>query len=141
MPTEGRDEVVEHRVNGLVVDPDDLAGTAAAIDLLATRPDLLAELRAGARATAERWPSWEEAGAALLGELSAILETPAEFDAAWPAALMTRCAGRGRQALGAGERADRRDARVGAQLEGRAGPRGAAPTQVDRLRARLRGRS
>lgn len=142
VPTEGRDEVVEHRVNGFVVDPDDLAGTAAAIDVLATRPDLLEELRAGARATAERWPSWEEAGAGLLGVLEEIVATPAEYDAAWPAALMADATGEAVK-LSAQESA-RSDAlhAWARELEARAGSHGTGtPSQVDRLRARLRGRS
>jgi glycosyltransferase involved in cell wall biosynthesis len=144
VPTEGRDEVVAHRVNGLVVDPDDVAGAAAALDLLATRPDLLEELRAGARQTAAAWPSWADAGAGLLAVLEELLAAPAEYDAAWPAALMADATAEAAK-LSAQESA-RSDAMHAwaRELEARAGGRAAAgggASQVDRLRARLRGRS
>jgi hypothetical protein len=88
VPTEGRDELVAHRETGLIVEPDDLAGTAGALDTLARDRELLARLRAGADAAARAWPSWDDAGAALRGALAEILDAPAPDDPSWPARLM-----------------------------------------------------
>jgi hypothetical protein len=87
-PTEGRDEVVAHRESGLLVEPDDIAGTAAALDSLARDRELLATLRAGAARVARAQPSWEDAGAELRAALADIVEAPERFDAAWAARLM-----------------------------------------------------
>jgi glycosyltransferase involved in cell wall biosynthesis len=140
VPTEGRDELVEHRVNGLVVDPDDLAGAAAALDTLATRVDTLAELQAGARETVKAWPGWAEAGRGMLGVLESLLADEVSYDDAWPAALMADAVAEAVK-LSAHESA-RTDAMYTAirRLESRPGARApGAPSQVDRLRARLRG--
>ena len=56
-PFTGHDEYARHGENALVVGFDDPAGTSAALDLLATDRDLLAQLSAGARETAAGWPS------------------------------------------------------------------------------------
>jgi hypothetical protein len=141
-PTEGRDELVEHRVNGLVVDPDDLAGTAAALDTLATRVDTLRDLQAGARETVKAWPDWAEAGRGMLGVLESLLADEAGYGAAWPAALMADAVAEAvKLSAHEGARTDGMHSWI-RQLESRAGVRSpGAPSQVDRLRARLRGRS
>ena len=71
-PVTGHDEYVEHGENGLVVDWDDLRGTARALDLLARDRALLHRLRWGALATARGWPSWEQQGTVMAAALAAI---------------------------------------------------------------------
>jgi glycosyltransferase involved in cell wall biosynthesis len=140
VPTEGRDELVEHRVNGLIVDPDDVAGAAAALDTLATRVDTLSELQSCARETVKAWPDWGEAGRGMLSVLEELLADEVSYDAAWPAALMADAVAEAVK-LSAHESA-RTDAMYTAirRLESRPGARApGAPSQVDRLRARLRG--
>ena len=61
-PVTGHEEYVEHGFNGLVVDWDDVRGTARALDRLARDRALLHELRINALATARGWPSWEQSG-------------------------------------------------------------------------------
>jgi glycosyltransferase involved in cell wall biosynthesis len=76
-PVTGHEEYVEHGWNGLVVDWDDEAGTARALDLLARDRRLLHFLRTNALATARAWPSWEQAGTFMAAALGAIQHTPA----------------------------------------------------------------
>ena len=76
-PVTGHEEYVEHGWNGLVVDWDDLAGTARALDLLARDRRLLHFLRGNALATARSWPSWEQAGTFMAAALHAIRTAPA----------------------------------------------------------------
>jgi glycosyltransferase involved in cell wall biosynthesis len=59
-PFTGHEAYARDGENALVVGFDDPAGTAAALDLLATDRDLLAQLSAGARETAAGWPSSAE---------------------------------------------------------------------------------
>ncbi|HYF26017.1 MAG TPA: glycosyltransferase family 4 protein [Baekduia sp.] len=73
----GHEEYVVHGRNGLVVDWDDLGGTAHALDLLARDRRLLHELRCGALATARSWPSWEQAGELMALALRTIAREPA----------------------------------------------------------------
>ena len=75
-PVTGHDEYVRHRHNGLVVDWDDLRGTARALDLLARDRALLHLLRANALATARAWPSWRQQGAVMAAALGAIRREP-----------------------------------------------------------------
>lgn len=75
-PVTGHDEYVEHAVNGVVVDFDDIPGTAAWIDLLARDRALLDRLRAGAAETAAAWPSWREATTRLADALGEIADGP-----------------------------------------------------------------
>jgi glycosyltransferase involved in cell wall biosynthesis len=75
-PVSGHDEYVEHGENGLVVDWDDTAGTARALDLLARDRMLLHRLRHGALATARAWPSWERQGQAMALALRTIAREP-----------------------------------------------------------------
>jgi O-antigen biosynthesis protein len=71
-PVTGHDEYVVHGENGLVVDWDDPAGTARALDLLARDRALLHRLRCGALATARSWPSWEQQGQVMAAVLRAL---------------------------------------------------------------------
>lgn len=73
----GHEEYVEHGVNGLVVDWDDLRGTARQLDLLARDRVLLHELRSNALATAKAWPSWDQAGEMMALALRTIAREPA----------------------------------------------------------------
>ena len=75
-PVTGHDEYVEHLANGLVVDWDDPAGTARALDLLARDRRLLHRLRTGALATARTWPSWEQSSTLFAAALRAIAAAP-----------------------------------------------------------------
>ncbi len=75
-PVTGHEEYVEHGVNGLVVDWDDPAGTARALDLLARDRRLLHRLRVEALATARTWPSWEQSAAVFAAALRAIAAGP-----------------------------------------------------------------
>ncbi|MBI5105923.1 MAG: glycosyltransferase family 4 protein [Solirubrobacterales bacterium] len=72
----GSEMYIEHGVNALVVDWDDLRGTARQLDLLAKDRELLLRLREGALATARAWPSWEDAGAEMAAALQAIAGAP-----------------------------------------------------------------
>ena len=60
-PYTGHDALVEDGVNGLVVDFDDEAGTAAALDLLATDRRLLTRLGGGAVESVREWPNADDA--------------------------------------------------------------------------------
>ena len=75
-PVTGHEEYVVHRENGLVVDWDDPAGTARALDLLARDRALLHRLRHGALATARSWPSWEQQGQVMAAALGALRREP-----------------------------------------------------------------
>jgi O-antigen biosynthesis protein len=64
-PYTGHEEYARHGENSLVVGFDDQAGTTAALDLLARDRDLLERLSAGARETADRWPTPEQSSRML----------------------------------------------------------------------------
>jgi O-antigen biosynthesis protein len=73
----GHEEYVRHGWNGLVVDWDDVRGTARALDLLSRDRALLHFLRHNARRTAAAWPSWEQQGTVMAATLRAIRREPA----------------------------------------------------------------
>jgi glycosyltransferase involved in cell wall biosynthesis len=75
-PVTGHDEYVRHRHNALVVDWDDVRGTARALDLLARDRALLHHLRHNALATARAWPSWNQQSAVMAAALRAIRREP-----------------------------------------------------------------
>jgi glycosyltransferase involved in cell wall biosynthesis len=75
-PVTGHDEYVVHGENGLVVDWDDPAGAARALDLVARDRSLLHQLRCGALATARSWPSWEQQGQVMAAALLALRREP-----------------------------------------------------------------
>jgi hypothetical protein len=84
----GHDEYVRHGWNGLVVDWDDLRGTARALDLLARDRRLLHFLRHNALRTATAWPSWDQQGTVMAGVLRAIRGAPAPQASAGAGALL-----------------------------------------------------
>ncbi len=73
----GHDEYVRHGFNGVVVDWDDVRGTGRALDLLARDRRYLHELRHNALATAQGWPSWEQAAQFMALALLRIAREPA----------------------------------------------------------------
>ena len=86
-PFTGHEAYARHGENALVVGFDDPAGTSAALDLLATDRDLLAQLSAGAAETAASWPSSAES-TRLLHEV--VLELLAEAPPRADEALLVR---------------------------------------------------
>jgi O-antigen biosynthesis protein len=87
-PVTGVEEYVVHGRNGVVVDFDDLAGTARWLDLLARDRTLLGRLREGALATAREWPSWEESAGRMAEAMRELMELPPVPAAAGAAALL-----------------------------------------------------
>lgn len=87
-PVTGHDEYIEHGRNGVVCDFDDMAGTAHWLELLASRPALLDELRRGALHTASRWPSLAEASRRFAAALMEIAAGPAPDAGAASAQLL-----------------------------------------------------
>jgi glycosyltransferase involved in cell wall biosynthesis len=85
----GHEMYIEHGVNALVVDWDDLRGTARQLDLLARDRELLLALRRGALETARAWPSWDDAAAEMAAALRAIADAPAPDPYAHVARLLT----------------------------------------------------
>jgi O-antigen biosynthesis protein len=138
-PVSGHDEYVVHGENGLVVDWDDTAGTARALDLLARDRKFLHRLRHGALATARAWPSWEQQGQAMALALRAIAREPAPD----PARAAVRL---GRDLAGArfdGERTASELAAVTARAAEMSGSRAyrtavRVRTRLDRLTGRAR---
>jgi O-antigen biosynthesis protein len=84
----GHDEYVRHGWNGLVVDWDDVRGTARALDLLGRDRPLLHFLRNNALRTAAAWPSWEQQGAVMAATLRSIHREPPPPAAAGAGALV-----------------------------------------------------
>ncbi len=75
-PVTGHEEYVEHGWNGLLVDWDDLLGTARQLDLLARDRELLHFLRTNALETARAWPSWEQSSQFMAAALLRIGREP-----------------------------------------------------------------
>lgn len=71
-PVTGHEQYIEHRVNGIVTDWDDIRGTARWLDMLSTDRSRLRELQEHALATATRWPSWQQAATPMDAALKAI---------------------------------------------------------------------
>jgi hypothetical protein len=74
-PYTGHEEYARHGENAVIVGFDDVAGAAEWLDLLARDRAQLAELSAGARATAASWPSEAESTRLLHDALLELLET------------------------------------------------------------------
>jgi glycosyltransferase involved in cell wall biosynthesis len=92
-PYTGHDALVDDWVNGLVVDFDDQAGTAAALDLLAGDRDLLARLGTGAVESMRGWPSSDDTAERFEAALERLLERgPAPPDAALDGLMKRRLA-------------------------------------------------
>jgi glycosyltransferase involved in cell wall biosynthesis len=72
----GHEEYVRHGWNGLVVEWDDVRGTARALDLLGRDRLLLHFLRHNALQTAAAWPSWEQQGAVMAAVLRSVHREP-----------------------------------------------------------------
>jgi hypothetical protein len=70
-PAAGHDELVTDGENAIVVEFDDVPGTARVLDTLARDRDLLARLAAAARARGERLPTLDDEAAALIAALDA----------------------------------------------------------------------
>ena len=87
-PAPGHDELVLHRVNGLVTDPDDDRGAGRWLDTLARDRELLAGLRAEAHRTALAWPSREAAAAEFASVLEELAGTEPPADLRWPTRLV-----------------------------------------------------
>lgn len=75
-PVTGHEEYVEHGVNGLITDWDDLEGTARQLDLLARDRQLLHCLRVNALETARAWPSWDQSSQFMAAALLEIAREP-----------------------------------------------------------------
>ena len=75
-PVTGHDEYVEHGWNGMLVDWEDLGGTARQLDLLARDRELLHFLRVNALETARSWPSWDQSSEFMAGALLEIAREP-----------------------------------------------------------------
>jgi glycosyltransferase involved in cell wall biosynthesis len=96
----GHDEYIRHGWNGLVVEWDDVRGTARALDLLGRDRSLLHFLRHNAMRTAAEWPSWEQQGAVMAAALRAVhREPPTAAGAGVPALLADMRAGVQAQAV------------------------------------------
>ena len=87
-PVTGHEEYVEHGWNGLVIDWDDLSGTARSLDRLARDRRLLHFLRTNALATARAWPDWGQSSQLMDRALAAIATAPAPNPAASSTALL-----------------------------------------------------
>lgn len=75
-PVTGHEEYVEHGFNGLLVDWDDLRGTARQLDLLARDRQLLHFLRCNALETARAWPDWHQSNEFMAAALLEIARLP-----------------------------------------------------------------
>lgn len=75
-PVTGYEEYIVHGWNALVVDWDDVQGTARALDLLCRDRRLLHFLRMNALATARAWPTWEQSSQFMALALRAIAAGP-----------------------------------------------------------------
>jgi hypothetical protein len=88
MPTADADGLVRHGENGIVAEPDDVRGVARWVDHLARDRAWLGRLRAGARATADGWPSWDAAVDELAGALERLVAEEPPHASRWPVRLM-----------------------------------------------------
>jgi hypothetical protein len=88
LPAGGQEELVRHRENGIVADPDDVRGTARWLDHLAADRALLGRLRTSALATARAWPSAADGAAQMAAALERLVGEPPPDDARWPVRLM-----------------------------------------------------
>ena len=68
----GSEEYITHRYNALVAPMHSLAAAAACARELMHAPALLAELKANARKTAERWPNWDDMTPQILAAVDAL---------------------------------------------------------------------
>ncbi len=88
LPVGGQAEPVRVGVSGLHVQPDDVRGTARALERLAGDPDVMAGLRGGALGVADVWPGVRGAGEELRAALEEIVAAPVPEMAGWPTRLV-----------------------------------------------------
>jgi glycosyltransferase involved in cell wall biosynthesis len=72
----GHEDYVAHGENGLVAPTGDYDSVVAAVDRLATDPELTARLSSGALGTAAGWPSWEASSAGFYRWLRLLARHP-----------------------------------------------------------------
>lgn len=82
----GVEDMIEHGVNGFLVEPDDDRGAQRFLDLLAGDADQLARMAVAARATA--WPDPDQSAAAFEQALEQFVAEPMPDAARWPDRLM-----------------------------------------------------
>ena len=87
-PAHDAADLIRHGENGLIADADDVRGAARWLDHLARDRELLEKLKAGARAAAEAWPSWEQAAQEMQTALEWLVAEDPPAQAAWPVRLM-----------------------------------------------------
>jgi O-antigen biosynthesis protein len=87
-PAHDAQDLVRHGENGLVADADDPRGAARFLDQLARDRELLARLQEAARATAEGWPTPEDAAKEMEAALERLVAEDPPLHAAWPVRLM-----------------------------------------------------
>ncbi len=105
----GVEDMIDHGVNGFLVEPDDDRGAQRFLDLLAGDADQLARMAAAARATA--WPDPDESAAAIEQALEQFVAEPMPDAARWPARLMADAMAAADALRRARRRATRRTAR------------------------------
>jgi hypothetical protein len=76
----GRDEIIDHGRNGLLVEPDDPRGAARLLDLVAKDDALLQRLTDGARTTYDAWPTTEQAERELRAAAEGLGVAPTELE-------------------------------------------------------------
>ena len=81
-------DLVQHDVNGIVADADDVRGTARWLERLARDPEHLARLRMGARETASSWPTPDDAAERFAVALEQLVAEPPPEQSQWPVRLM-----------------------------------------------------
>jgi len=72
----GHDEYIVDKQNALVVPRDDERGVIDAVRRLQDNPDMLADLKRGARETAAAWPDWDTSSREFLNALVAFMDAP-----------------------------------------------------------------
>lgn len=88
LPAGGQSDLVTHMESGFVGEPEDLLGIASFLDRLQADAALLAQLSAGAAASAAAWPDWDEASKEFERALKQIDSKSSPDASAWPVRLM-----------------------------------------------------
>lgn len=83
----GHDEYIVDGQNAIVVRRGDMDGVVHRLRELATRPELLGQLKQGALATAKAWPSWDAASEQFRAWVDASVEAAPGADRATLAAM------------------------------------------------------
>jgi hypothetical protein len=82
----GIDDIIDHGINGFLVEPDDDRGAQRFVDLLAGDDAMRERMSAVARATP--WPDPDEAAEAMDAALATLVAEPPPDAARWPVRLM-----------------------------------------------------